>query len=59
MRICDVEIISTLMPASASAVRNLRGDAGMRAHPGADQRHLADLVVGLQRLEPDLRRALR
>ena len=54
MRISEVEIISMLMPASASAAKNFARDARVRAHAGADQRDLADLVVVEQRVEADL-----
>ena len=54
MRISEVEIISMLTPASASAPKNFGGDAGVRAHARADQRDLADAVVVEQRLEADL-----
>ena len=54
MRISEVEIISMLTPASASALEERRRDARVRAHAGADQRHLADVVVVEQLVEADL-----
>ena len=46
---------SMLTPASASASKNVADDAGVRAHAGADQRDLADVVVVERSLEADRR----
>ena len=43
-----------LTPASARAAKNVGGHARVRAHAGADQRDLADVVVVEQALEADL-----
>ena len=43
----EVEIISMLIPFSPRVAKDLRGDARVAAHPGADDRDLADLGVGL------------
>ena len=42
----EVEIISMLIPFVAEHREDLRGDAGMRLHPGADDRDLAHRLVG-------------
>ena len=54
MRISEVEIISMLMPGDAERLEEGRRDAGVRAHAGADDRELADLVVVHEVLEADL-----
>ena len=50
----DVEIISMLMPSSASVSNTLAATPGMRAHPGADDRDLAHLLVGVDPLDAEL-----
>ena len=54
IRISEVEIISMLTPAEASAAKNRAETPGWRAHAGADQRDLADPVVVQQLLVADL-----
>ena len=43
----------TLTPGGGQRLEERRRDARVRAHAGTDQRHLADVVVVEQRLEPD------
>ena len=45
IRISDVEIRSMLTPTSASASQNVAVTPGWVRMPGADQRHLADVIV--------------
>ena len=49
MRIVDVEIISMLMPASASVRNILAAMPGLRLHAGADEGHLGDVGVVARR----------
>ena len=61
MRIDEVEMISMLMPASASASNMSAATPGIGLHAGADERDLGDSRVGrdaaARRLDATARRA--